>query len=118
MLKAVRTALRGIAIAWLQERHMKLHSLAALVVALMAWFAGVDALAWAVLLLCIGLVVSLELMNSALERLSNRVTMEIDPLIRDAKDMSAAAVLTASIFAAIVGLILLGPPLWARIMEL
>jgi diacylglycerol kinase len=31
--------------------------------------------------------------------------------------MSAAAVLAASIFAAIVGIILLGPPLWARIME-
>lgn len=118
MLKAIRIALRGVAVAWLQERHMKLHSLAALIVALMAWIAGVDTLSWAVLLLCIGLVVSLELMNSALERLSNRVTMEIDPVIRDAKDMSAAAVLTASIFAAIVGLILLGPPLWARIMEL
>lgn len=118
MLKAIRIALRGVAVAWLQERHMKLHSLAALIVALMAWIAGVDAISWAVLMLCVGLVVSLELMNSALERLSNRVTMEIDPLIRDAKDMSAAAVLTASIFAAIVGLILLGPPLWARIMEL
>ena len=118
MLKAILIALRGIAIAWLQERHMKLHSLAALVVALLAWFSGVDAISWAVLMLCVGLVVSLELMNSALERLSNWVTMETDPLIRDAKDMSAAAVLAASIFAAIVGIILLGPPLWTRIMEL
>jgi diacylglycerol kinase len=118
MLKAIRIALRGIAIAWLQERHMKLHSLAALVVALLAWFSGVDAISWAVLMLCVGLVVSLELMNSALERLSNRVTIETDPLIRDAKDMSAAAVLAASIFAAIVGIIVLGPPLWTRIMEL
>lgn len=118
MLKAISIALRGIAVAWLLERHMKLHSLAAVVVALLAWFAGVDAISWAVLLLCVGLVVSLELMNSALERLSNRVTMETDPLIRDAKDMSAAAVLAASLFAAIIGLILLGPPLWARIMEL
>jgi diacylglycerol kinase len=118
MLKAIRIALRGIAIAWLQERHMKLHSLAALVVALLAWFSGVDAISWAVLMLCVGLVVSLELMNSALERLSNRITIETDPLIRDAKDMSAAAVLAASIFAAIVGIILLGPPLWARILEL
>ena len=118
MLKAIYIALRGIAVAWLHERHMKLHSLAAVVVVLLAWFAGVDAISWAVLLLCVGLVVSLELMNSALERLSNRVTMEIDPLIRDAKDMSAAAVLAASLFAAIVGLILLGPPLWDRIMEL
>ena len=118
MFKAIRIALRGIAIAWLQERHMKLHSLAALAVAMLAWFSGVDALNWAILLLCVGLVVSLELMNSALERLSNRVTIETDPLIRDAKDMSAAAVLAASLFAAIVGLILLGPPLWARIMEL
>ncbi len=118
MLKAIRIALRGIAIAWLQERHMKLHSLAALILALLAWLAGVDALSWAILLLCVGLVVSLELMNSALERLSNRVTMETDPLIRDTKDMSAAAVLAASIIAAIVGIIVLGPPLWARIMEL
>lgn len=118
MLKAIQIALRGIAVAWLQERHMKLHSCAALVVALLAWIAGVDAISWAVLMLCVGLVVGLELLNSALERLSNRVTMETDPLIRDAKDMSAAAVLAASLFAAIVGIILLGPPLWARIMEL
>jgi diacylglycerol kinase len=60
------------------------------------------------------LVASLEYANSALERLANRVTTERDPWIRDAKDMAAAAVLVASMASAAVGLLILGPPLAAK----
>ena len=118
MLQAFKAAFRGVGIAWLHERHLKVHTVAMLSVCCVAAYVEVSRIEWAILLLCFGLVTSLEYANSALERLANRITLERDPLIRDAKDMSAAAVLAASLFAAIIGIILLGPPLWARIMDL
>ena len=75
---------------------------AAVIVA--AWFVRVAASEWCLLILCIALVLATELFNTALERLARAVTHEENPLIRDALDISAAAVLVASLGATIVGL--------------
>lgn len=110
MLQAFKAAFRGVGIAWLHERHLKVHTVAMVSVCCVAAYVEVSRIEWAILLLCFGLVTSLEYANSALERLANRVTSERDPLIRDAKDMAAGAVLVASIAAAGVGLLILAPP--------
>jgi len=111
MLQAFKAAFRGVGIAWLHERHLKVHTVAMVSVCCVAAYVEVSRIEWAILLLCFGLVTSLEYANSALERLANRVTSERDPLIRDAKDMAAGAVLVASVASAGVGLLILGPPL-------
>lgn len=111
MVQAFKAAFRGLCAAWSEERHLKIHTLAIGGVSLAAMYLGVSRTEWALLVLCFGLVTGLEYANSALERLANRVTTERDPWIRDAKDMAAAAVLVASMAAAVVGLLVLGPPL-------
>jgi len=111
MLQAFKAAFRGVGIAWLHERHLKVHTVAMVSVCCVAAYVEVSRIEWAILLLCFGLVTSLEYANSALERLANRVTSERDPLIRDAKDMAAGAVLVASVASAGVGLLILAPPL-------
>jgi len=116
MLEAFKAAFRGVGIAWLYERHLKVHTVAMVSVCCVAAYVEVSRIEWAILLLCFGLVTSLEYANSALERLANRVTSERDPLIRDAKDMAAAAVLVASIAAAGVGLLILAPPVLRLIL--
>lgn len=66
----------------------------------------VTRLEWLILILCIILVLSLEAINTALERLADQVTTEYSPLIKDAKDLAAAAVLISAIGTAIIGLII------------
>lgn len=71
---------------------------------------------WALLILCIGSVIGSELMNSAIEELVRAVHPQHDVRIGRSLDMAAAAVLVVSVVAVVVGLIVIGPPLWDRVM--
>ncbi|ADI13579.1 diacylglycerol kinase [Truepera radiovictrix DSM 17093] len=64
------------------------------------------------LFLVCALVLALELVNSALESTLDLVSPEFHPLVKRAKDAAAGAVLVAALFAVLVGLWVLGPPLW------
>ena len=65
-----------------------------------------------VLILC-ALVLSLELLNSALEAAVDLASPELHPVAKYAKDAAAGAVLIAALVAAATGVWLFGPPLWA-----
>lgn len=62
---------------------------------------------WAVMLLTCGAVLSVEALNTSIERLANKICHEKDKLIQNAKDCAAGASLVISIFAAAVGVKLL-----------
>lgn len=85
--------------------------LGALALTLAAWLRA----PLAPILAVTGLVLALELMNSALEALVDLVSPEHHDLAGAAKDLAAAAVLVASAAALGVGLAVLGPPLWQRL---
>lgn len=64
----------------------------------------VDNLAeWCVLLLCIAIVLTAEMFNSAFESLAKSITHDVDPHVGRALDIGSGAVLIASIGAAVVG---------------
>ena len=65
---------------------------------------------WAILLLACALVLSMEIVNTALESVVNLATQEIHPLAKKAKDAAAGAVLVCAIFAVLVGLCILLQP--------
>lgn len=67
-----------------------------------------------ILVMC-GLVLSLELVNSAVEAAVDLASPQQHELAGFAKDAAAGAVLIASLAAALVGLAVLGPPLWLRL---
>jgi diacylglycerol kinase len=70
---------------------------------------------WAVLILAIMAVWMAEFMNTAIEAVVDMTMPDIHPLAKIAKDVAAAAVLVGAIGAALIGLLLLGPPLWHRL---
>ena len=70
---------------------------------------------WAILLLTIALVWVAEFVNTAVEALVDLLSPEIHPLAKAAKDIAAASVLIAALAALVVGLLVLGPPLWLRL---
>ena len=65
---------------------------------------------WAVLLLACALVLSMEIVNTALESVVDLATQERHPLAKKAKDAAAGAVLVCAIFAVLVGLCILLQP--------
>ncbi|MFB9280049.1 diacylglycerol kinase family protein [Cohnella cellulosilytica] len=111
-VRSFRNAWAGLTEALRTERHMRFHSVAALVVVALALWLNVDRRDWLWLLLAIAAVWSAELVNTAIERTVDRISTDVHPLAKTAKDSAAAAVLVMAIFAAAVGAIVLGPPLW------
>lgn len=84
------------------------------VVALGLWL-QLPARDWAVLILTFMAVWMAEFMNTAIEAVVDMTMPDVHPLAKVAKDVAAAAVLVGALGAVIVGLLLLGPPLWARL---
>jgi len=64
---------------------------------------------WCWVILAISIVWTAEAFNTAIEFLADAVTLETNPLIRDAKDVAAGAVLITAIAAAVVGVIVFSP---------
>ncbi len=92
-----------------------IHSLISLgVFGLAAWL-GLSALEWAVILLTVGFVWVAEFLNTAIEAVVDLASPDLHPLAKIGKDVGAAAVLVAALSAILVGLLILGPPLWARL---
>lgn len=105
-----RDAARGLAWAWRGGRNLRIESLVgALALATAVWL---DVPLAPVLLAC-GLVLAAEMMNTAIETVVDLVRPEFDPLAGRAKDVAASAVLVAAGTSLTVGLVVLGPPLWA-----
>ncbi len=102
----------GFMHAFWTEQNMRLHCVAAVVVIACGFWLKLAAWEWVAVVLSIGLVISAECVNTALERLADRVSREHDPLIKQAKDCGSAAVLVLAITAAVVGGIVFGPKLW------
>jgi len=103
---------RGLLILCLSELHFRIHLSAATLAITLGLFFQISSVEWLILILTIFAVLVTEVFNTALEHLIDLVQQEHHPLARDAKDLAAAAVLLASIAAAIVGIILFGPPIF------
>ena len=114
-LRSFRFAGRGVVFLLRTQPNARVHAVvASLSIALAAWL-RIDATAWAVLLLTVALVLSLEAINTAIEFAVDLASPGYHDLAKAAKDIAAAAVLIAATLSVFVGLCLLGPPLWARI---
>ena len=105
-LKSFIYATQGLRAAFKDQRNLKIQLLVALLVINAGFFFRIESWEWCVILICIGLVIGFELMNSAIESLVDLVTRERNPLAGKVKDIAAGAVLVVSISALIVGLII------------
>ncbi len=108
-LRGFLHAFRGL--KWLvkEEHNAWIHLAVTAVLVPVCFWLHLNTIEWILIILCIGLVLSMELINSAIERLSDRIDTGPDKLIGQAKDMAAGAVLVSAIAAAIIGLIILVP---------
>ena len=112
----MKHAMRGMDFLIRNEPNAKIHLVFATILLVAATFLGASIDDWCWFIFCITIVISVEALNTAIERLGDRISPERDPMIRDAKDTAAAAVLWVSIGAAFIGTIRLALLIW-RFLE-
>lgn len=110
-IKAFGFAFSGLRQSFRQETHLKLHAVITLLTIGSGFFFELSATEWLFLLLAIVLVICLEMINSALEKLCDLVMPEQNAKIKYIKDVAAGAVLIACAFAVIVGVVVFYPHL-------
>lgn len=103
--KSFAVAFAGIGRAFMSELHMKVHLVFAILALIACWILQVEPWGWCVVIICIGMVVSAEVLNTAVEALCDKVSPEYDHLIKVAKDAAAGAVLVLAITSVVAGLI-------------
>jgi diacylglycerol kinase len=97
------------------QRNAWIHAAATVCVMALGLWLSLSRIEWAILALTIGLVWMAEFINTALEAVVDLASPDIHPLAKVGKDVGAAAVLVAAFTSVIVGLLILGPALWAKL---
>lgn len=117
-VQSFKYASAGIKKALKSERNFRIQLGGAVVAIALSVLFGITAMQWVVVVLLIGLVLALELLNTALETLVDMITLEHDAMAERVKDVSAAAVLIFSIIACIIGAIIFIPYVWGWMQSL
>ena len=107
--KSFKYSIEGLKYAYKYEQSMLIHVIATICVLLANIFFQVSGIEWLITLLAIGMVLSAELINSAIEAVVDLVTLEEHPLAKIAKDCSSAATFVLACMAAIIGLVVYIP---------
>ncbi len=115
LVESFRYAFAGLWHTLKTQRNARIHISIAIVVIIVGIALKLKDIEWAIIGLTIGFVFVAELFNTVIEAVTDLVTEEYHPLAKRAKDVAAGAVLTAAMTAVVVGLLILGPPLLARL---
>jgi diacylglycerol kinase len=110
-MKRFKYAINGLISAFKTEVNLRIHVLTALVACAAGFYFELSSVEWAIIILCIVLVISFELINTAIEELCNLVHPEQHPIIKKVKDIAAAAVLLAAFGSVVAGFIIFLPKL-------
>ncbi len=117
-LRSFGHAFRGWWYVLRTQHNAWIHAVAAVGVFIAALWLGLPARDWAVLILTVTMVFAAEFVNTAIEAVVDLASPVHHPLAKVGKDVGAAAVLIAALAAVLIGLLILGPPLWARLSSL
>ncbi|MGT2829853.1 diacylglycerol kinase family protein [Streptococcus hillyeri] len=116
LVASLEFALTGIITAFKEERNLRKHAVSAILVTIAGFLFQISAIEWLFLLLAIFLVITFEIVNSAIENVVDLASnYHFSMLAKNAKDMAAGAVLVISAYAVLTGLIIFLPKLWGII---
>ena len=109
VIKSFGWAFNGLKDCILHEKNFRIQYVIALLVIIVGLFFSLSATEWMVLLLCFAVVLSFEIINSAIEKLCDLVCPQFNLTIKKVKDMSASAVFFSAIISFIIGCIIFLP---------
>jgi diacylglycerol kinase len=112
MKKLIRSfgfAFKGFKYAFATQQNFRIHVFAAMAASAMGWWLNISNNEWQWVILCIMLMLVTELLNTAIETLTDLVSPDYNKLAGHVKDVSAGAVLLVAIFSLITGGIIFIP---------
>ena len=113
-IRSFQYAGRGIKKAFSSEANLKIHLTIALLVIVFGTYLSISLIEWILCLLCFGMVIGMEMMNTAIEKTVDLASPNLHPLAGSAKDIAAGGVLICAVIAAIIGLLIFIPKLLAH----
>lgn len=102
-------AFEGLFYAWSTQRNMKIHLLAGVFVSGVGFMVNLNTYEWLFTLLAIDLVITAEMVNTAIEGSVDLASKRYNPVARMAKNVAAGAVFVSAAFSLLVGIIVFGP---------
>ena len=100
------------------QRNAWIHTLVSVAVLIIGLWVNLPLRDWTFIIIAFAFVWIAEFLNTALEAVVDLATNENHPLAKVGKDVGAAAVLIAALTAIVIGLFVLGPPLWEKLGDL
>ncbi len=108
-------AMQGFRMALRTERNIKVMIVGGILALVAGILIQLDLISWAIVLLCCGVVIAAELLNTAIETVVDLVSPEYHPLAGRAKDIAAGAVYSLCVIVALVGLIVFARAILIRL---
>lgn len=109
LTKSFAYAFRGLKKTFSEEQNLQIQAIVGIIIIIIAFILRIKPLEWCLIALAISLVFLMEIINSAIERVTDVLKPRIHAYVKEIKDIMAAAVMIASILAIIVGLVVFIP---------
>ena len=109
--RSLMFAIVGVKQFFSRDRNGQIQTVIGITAIILGFTVSLSSFQWLLVLFCIGLVISLEMINSAIEKYCDLVTTDFHPGIKIIKDVAAGAVLVASLMSLVIGLIIFIPAL-------
>ena len=100
---------RGIKYCFSKEQNFRIHILVMVAVIAAGVYFSISTTEWIFVFVCCTMMLAMEMLNTALERMCDLITEDIHPLIKCIKDVSAGAVLICAAGSAVTGLLIFIP---------
>lgn len=115
LIKSFKNAIKGLWLAYREERNLKIHFIVSILVLLTAIFLNVTKIELVLILIVIMVVIVMEMLNTAIERLSDLISPDYNNNVGQIKDIAAGSVLVCAVIASVVGLIIFIPYIYERL---
>ena len=108
-IKSIKYSLDGLFYAYRYEQSLWIHGFAVLLAVILGIIFQIKLSEWAIIFIALGIILALELINTAIEAVVDLTTTEIHPLAKVAKDCGSAASFVMSIVSIVISLFVFGP---------
>jgi len=115
VLRSFKFAFAGLGYLFRTQRNARIELVIGIGACALGGWLRINRTEWAVIVFTIALVLILEGLNTAVEAAIDLASPHMHPLAKAGKDLAAGMVLIAAVASVGVGLLILGPPLWAKV---
>lgn len=107
--RSIKYSVEGLAYAYRYEQSMWIHAIATILAVILGIVFKIKLSEWAIVFIALGIILGMELVNTAIEAAVDLTTMEVNPLAKIAKDCGSAASFVLSLVAVVICLFVFGP---------